>query len=85
MRYIRAQTRRNQTAGSRVLDRWRARREQQDEGHRPEFWLMTTGKHRGRPIGSIPDDYLRWMIRVGHTHADRARQESRRRKRGGTR
>ena len=38
-------------------------------------WLMPTGKHKGELITRVPVGYLRWMVRVDHTHAEYAQAE----------
>ena len=38
----------------------------------PALHLMPIGKHKGTPLGEIPDDYLRWFLsNLIHRHADR--------------
>lgn len=40
---------------------------------------MDRGKHAGKRYTRIPVSYLRWMVQVGHTHADIAKAEMDRR------
>lgn len=42
-------------------------------------WVMLNGEHKDKPITRVPVHYLRWMVNVRHTHAERAEAELKRR------
>ena len=42
-------------------------------------WIMPTGRHAGERITRIRVSYLKWMVNVGHSFADRAEAELKRR------
>jgi len=42
-------------------------------------WRMPNGKHRGERITRIPVSYLKWMVNEGHSCADKAEAELKRR------
>jgi hypothetical protein len=51
----------------------------QIEEHELHKFVMPNGKHQGVRLVHVPVSYLKWMVNVGHTYADHAEAEMKRR------